>query len=247
MSFFGLALILFGCSFIQGAAGFGFGIFAVPLFVWAGLGLVDAVTIVAVTSLIQVAVGAFTLRKNIKWREVFLASFYRILALPLGVFLLVAVDNLDEVLVKQLLGAILLAILAAQVLLRIEPREHLHPFWRVFAFSASGIMMGMVSMGGPPGVLWVMAQRWSNRATRGFLMSIFLFSIPVHLALLYAAYGGAALLPARQGLLFLPVVAVGAWLGVGTGNILPKARLRQVAYSLLFVTACSSLFAHWLS
>ena len=245
MSFLGFATILFCCSLIQGAAGFGFGVFAVPLLVWAGLSLVDAVTIVAVTSFVQVSVGAYTLRKSLKWREIFLASCFRILALPLGVYFLLAVDGLDKDVTKQVLGAILLAVLAAQLLFRIEPRERLHPLWRVLAFSASGVMMGMVSMGGPPGVLWVMAQRWTNQETRGFLMSIFLFAIPAQLGLLYFAYGRAVLEPMQQGLWFIPVVALGAWLGVQGGNILPKLRLRQLAYGLLFITACSSLLTPW--
>lgn len=236
-----LMSILFTCSLIQGAAGFGFGVFAVPLLVWAGLSLVDAVTIVAVASFIQVLVGAYTLRESLKWREIFLAAGFRIAALPLGLYLLLAVDKLDKDLTKQVLGAILLAILAAQLLFRVEPRERLHPLWRVLAFSASGVMMGMVSMGGPPGVLWVMAQRWTNQETRGFLMSIFLFAIPAQLGLLYFAYGQAILEPMRQGLWSIPVVALGAWLGVRGGNLLPKFRLRQLAYSLLFITACSSL------
>jgi len=234
-----------GCSLIQGAAGFGFGIFAVPLLVWAGLELSNAVIVVAVTSLMQVAVGSITLRKHIKWREVFLASFFRVSALPLGVYLLTSIDSLNEGVIKQVLGGILLVIVAAQLLFRVQPRDHLHPLWRVFAFSMSGVMMGMVSMGGPPGVLWVMAQQWTNKETRAFLMSIFLFAVPVHLSLLYWAYGQTMLEPASQGLLFMPVVAVGSWLGIQLGNVLPKPRLRQIAFGLLLITAFSSLFAQW--
>lgn len=236
-------IILLLSSILQGAAGFGFGIFAVPLLVWAGLELSAAVTLVAVTALFQMATGVYTLREFIRWREVLYASLFRIVTLPVGVGLLVWLDGLEPATIKQVLGAVLLAVLALQLFARPRPRDHLHPAWRALAFSLSGVFMGMVSMGGPPGVLWVMAQRWQPKEIRAFLMALFLLTIPIQLMLLYTAYGDATVIALRQGILLAPLVMLGAWLGVRLGNVLSELWLRRLAYSLLFITACSSLFS----
>lgn len=236
-----LVVIVFFSSVLQGAAGFGFGIFAVPLLVWAGLDLSTAVTLVAVVSLFQVSTGVIALHRHVRWREVVYASVLRITTLPLGVGLLYWLDGLDPALLKQVLGGVLLLIILLQLLVRPPVRAQLHPGWRILAFSLSGLLMGMVSMGGPPGVLWVMAQRWQPKEVRAFLMTTFLVAIPPQLLLLYLAYGEAVNTSLRQGVLLAPVAIVAAWLGVRLGNILPDVWLRRLAYSLLFVTACSSL------
>lgn len=238
-----LAAILCFCSFVQGAAGFGFGIFAVPFMVWAGLSLGHAVIITALVSFAQGAVSVFSLRGDVPWRRALYATALRMLTLPLGVWLLVQADNLNPDVVKQLLGGVLLIILALQLFVRPEPRDELHPVWGVLTFTLSGLLKGMVAMGGPPVVLWVMAQTWTNKASRGFLLAFFLLSHPPHLLLLYLAYRQEIWEPALQGLLYVPLVMLAAWLGVKAGNVLPKVRLRQVAYGLLFVVAVSSVFS----
>ena len=238
--------ILFFCGFLQGAAGFGFGIFAVTFMVWLGLSLADAVIITALVSIPQLLVSVTSLRDHIRWRPVLYASALRLLCLPLGMWVLVKVNRLDADVIKLFLGTMLLAILALQLFVKSKPKADLSPAWAVAAFSLSGFLQGMVVMGGPPAVLWVMAQSWTNKETRAFLLSLFLFGHPVHLVLLYSAYRAEVWQPAQQGLAYIPVAMLAAWLGVRAGNLLPKVRLRQAAYGLLFVVALSSVFSQML-
>ena len=146
----GIGTILVLGSLLQGSVGFGFGLFAIPILVWAGVRLSEAVAIVSVSIFIQVLVATYQLRSEARWRQVLPATLIRYLTIPVGVALLLAIDALDRAQAKQILGALLLLVLLVQIFWKVEPREDLHPRWMVLAFSLSGVMHGMAAMGGPP-------------------------------------------------------------------------------------------------
>lgn len=243
----GVGAVFFLGSLLQGAVGFGFGLFAIPILVWVGVRLSEAVAIVSVSIFIQVLVATYQLRGDVLWRQVLPATLIRYLTIPIGISLLLAIDTLDKTQAKQALGVLLLLILSAQFLVKVEPRDDLHPAWMALAFSCSGVMHGMASMGGPPAVLWVMAHRWSNRQTRAFLSSLFMLAAPLQLTLLYLLSGGDIMGALLNGLILAPLVALGSALGVRMGNLIPKDRLRQIAHGILLVTALASIMAPVLS
>lgn len=238
-----IGLIFFLASMLQGAVGFAFALLVIPVLVWTGISLSEAVAMVAVTGAVQLLVAAYQLRFDVRWREVGLATIVRYVTLPLGILLLVYIDNLDRTQMKQILGAIVLLAVASQMFWPVQPRERLHPAWAGLAFSASGLMNGLAGIGGPPLVLWVMAHRWSNREIRAFLQTTFLLATPLQITLLYTMTRhnpGAAM---AYGLLFTPVVAVGSLAGVRLGNRINRGRLRQAAYGILVITALVSMAA----
>jgi uncharacterized membrane protein YfcA len=130
-----------------------------------------------------------------------------------------------------------------QLLLKVKPTESIHVLWGVLAFSLSGFLNGMIGMGGPPLVLWVAAHDWNPREVRAFLLSTFLLSIPLNMALLCYHFGQSILYDVSIGVGFAPVLVVGSLIGVRLGNLLSKARLRQLAYGLLVCIALTSLGA----
>ena len=243
VSLIGIGAILALGSLLQGAVGFGLGLFAVPILVWAGVRLGEAVAMVSVSIFIQVLGGTYQLRSEVRWRQVLPATLIRYLTIPLGVALLLAIDALDRTQAKQILGVLLLLVLLVQLFWKVEPREDLHPGWMVLAFSLSGVMHGVAAMGGPPAVLWVMAHSWTNRQTRAFLQSLFLLASPFQISLLYLFSKGAISGALLIGLAFAPLVVLGSTLGVRLGNAIPKQRLRQIAYGFLLVTALASVMA----
>lgn len=236
-----IGLILFLGSVLQGAVGFAYSLFAVPLLVWVGVSLSETVAIMAVSIFVQVLVATYQLRADIRWGDVVPGALIRYVTLPLGIALLIALDTLDTDQVKQILGLILLAVLLVQILWRVEPQEQLRRHWMILAFSCSGILTGMVAMGGPPVVLWAMAHRWPSKQTRAFLVSLFLLLAPAQLLLLYLGVGPQIVAAMLEGLVFAPLVALGSWLGVRLGNLIAKAKLRQIAFGILFVTAFVSV------
>jgi uncharacterized membrane protein YfcA len=232
---------LFLGSVLQGAVGFAFTLFVLPILVWAGLGVTEAVAIVSVSVLVQVAVGTYQLRRDVHWRDVVPATLIRYVTIPIGIFLLVALNSLGQDQIKQFLGVLILAMLLVQVFGKVDPARELHAGWKLLAFSSSGVLLGLAAMGGPPAVMWVMAQRWSSRQSRAFLMALFMLGLPLQAVLLYwsspQVIGGAMLI----GLAFAPMVALGSTLGVRLGDHINKLRLRQLAFSILFVTATVSV------
>lgn len=241
-----LGIIFFFSSILQGAVGFAFGLFAVPMLVWAGLNLSEAVAITSVSIFIQVLTSAYQLRVHIKWKEVRSATLVRYLTVPIGIFLLLVLDTMNKTQIKQILGAIILIILIVQISWKVGPQKESNPKLFVLAFSLSGIMQGMVAMGGPPAVLWAMTQRWTSQETRAFLLTLFLLVAPFQIALLYwsakSDIGEAMMI----GFAFTPVVILGSIIGVRLGNSIEVTRLRQMTLGILFITAILSIASPFL-
>jgi uncharacterized membrane protein YfcA len=241
------ALILFLSSTLQSIIGFAFNLLAIPLLLWSGFTLAQAVAITSIPILIQVSVATWKLRGDVPWREVLPAAGIRYLFLPVGISLLYWVNTFQPTQVKQIVGALLLLILAMQTGVRIAPRERLPLFWDLLAFALSGVMLGMIAMGGPPVVLWLMAHDWGARKTRAFMAALFLLVAPVQVALLWWKLGTEVADAFLWGLGMTPLVVAGSLLGIRLGNRLDRQRLRRAILLFLFLTALVSLASPWLS
>ena len=240
------ALVLFLSSAIQSIIGFAFNLLAVPLLIWSGYSLAQSVAITSIPILVQVTVATWKLRDHVHWREVVPASLIRYLTLPIGISLLYLVNRLDPAHVKQIVGLFLLLILASQRWIHIRPREKLAFGWDLLAFGMSGIMLGMIAMGGPPVVLWLMAHDWSALRTRAFMAALFLMAAPVQVILLYWKLGDAVASAFVLGLAMTPLVVAGSLIGIRLGNRLDRERLRKAIFLFLFLTGVASLVSPWL-
>ena len=243
---FAAASILFFCSVIQSIIGFAFNLMAIPLLIWSGFSLAQAVALTSVPILVQVATATWKLREHVRWSDVLPASAIRYAALPVGISLLSWVNSLGTTTVKQVVGGMLLLILSTQRWVRIRPVEHLARGWDLLAFSLSGLMLGMLAMGGPPVVLWLMAHDWSALRTRAFMAALFLLAAPVQLALLYWKLGDEVAPFFLLGLESAPLVIAGSLLGIRLGERLDRERLRRAILFFLLLTALFSLFSPWL-
>jgi hypothetical protein len=226
---------------LQGAIGFAFVLFALPLLLLIGLPLSHAVILILVSMLVQVSIGAYQLRASIRWNSVFFATALRYATLPLGIFVLIQIDSLEASLAKQLIGVLVLLLLGVTIFGKVQPREKLHAAWGWLAFSTSGFLQGMSAIGGPPLILWVMAHRWSNAETRAFMFGCFMLSLPVQLFLLWTNYGETIWPILGTGVLLSPFTAIGSTIGVRLGHHIPKPLLRNIAYVALFITAMMSI------
>lgn len=239
-----IALILAGSAVVQGSVGFGFALFAAPLLVLAGLPLPRVIAVCGTATAIQVSMAAFHFRAFVPWRAILPVMFVTVLTVPVGVWLLHRVVQLDKDTVRAILGCVILAVLAVIALLRIAPREKVHAAWGLLAGGCCGVLAGMIGSGGPPVVVWAMAHRWDNRQSRVALWLIFLAGVPTQLFWLYFTFHDEALHGMKIGLLGMPVVLAGMATGIWIGNRLSKERLRRAAYALLLLTALS-LFVPW--
>ena len=240
-----ILLILFAGAMLQSAIGFAAGVFGIPLLMLVGLSLPEAVGISQLHSVMHCSVGVYTLRKDIQFRDTVLPLAVRLTMLPLGLCAMWYAGAIDQHLVKQIVGCILLVILAMLWGLRVQPRVSVPTVWTIVAFIFSGLIGGFCGMGGVFMALWVMAHDWSARRSRGFLMFLFLATLlPQAIAMLivFPKVAGAY----QIGLAALPVALAGVWLGLALGNRLPRAALRRVVYGVLLLIAMCSIVSPFL-
>ncbi len=239
--------VLLAGSILQGAVGFAFAILTVPLLVQVGLTLGEAVVLIALPVTLQLILATYRLRQFVLWRQVALASVIRLLTLPFGMMLLVVFDSLNRTQMQQILGILVLIAVGLQYLGQRQVSLPPHPIWRFVAFASSGIMQGAASMGGPPAILWVMAQAWTNQQVRAFMQALFLLVSPVHIALLLLTLGTEMISVLLTGLLFVPVIFLGTYLGMALGSIMSREVLRTLAFGILLLSALSSILGPVLS
>ncbi len=237
------SLILFAGSCLQGAVAFGFALFAIPALIWGGIPLKGAVALMSMTLLVQVVVALYQLRHEIVWADIWFPLGIIYVSIPIGIGLLRVLSTLDPAVIKQVIGVVLLIAVGLQLVGRAKLKEKLHFGWTILAFGASGISSGMVSIGGPPIMLWVIAHDWSTQRARAFIFAQLFFGILLQIVLLYWSFGAEVLPNFGLGLAFAPVVALGSMLGVRIGSWLPYMRLRQVAFGLVIIIALLSIFS----
>ena len=241
------AVILFFSSMTQAMIGFAFNLIAIPLLIWTGFALAEAVVLTSIPIFVQLTTNAWKLREAIVWKDVIPAASIRYITLPIGIGLLYVINHLDTAYIKQLVGVMLLLILATQLFITFKPREQLHFVWSILAFGLSGIMLGMLGMGGPPIVLWLMAHHWEPKRTRAFITTVFLFASPVQIILLYGKFGEELSHAFIWGIAATPIVIISALIGVRIGNNFDKVRLKKAVMFFLFLTAVISIISPYLS
>ncbi len=231
----GVLVVLGGM--LQSAVGFGFSVVTVPVMVLAGVDLPAAVAIALAATMGQVAWACWRNHAAMHWPSYWPMFFIRVSTMPLGVLALAWLTAAGQGLIKQVLGGILLTVLAAHWLLRVQPRQQVAPAWGVLAGTTSGFLGGLVGMGGPPLVLWVMAHDWPSRQARVFLWYSFLPMLPLALAMLCWKFGQPVVHATALGLMLMPLAVVGTVLGLLMGARMSRRRLRAATLALLVVVA----------
>jgi uncharacterized membrane protein YfcA len=238
-----VAATLMAGAAVQGTVGFGLGLVAIPLLVWAGLSLPTAIGVTLPVVLVQTSFNCWQCRRELPWREALPMFLLRAVSMPLGVWLLGEVAEFDAGRTKQMIGVFLLLVVGLQWWAQPMPRPRVPFFWTALAGSLSGFMAGTVGMGGPPVSLWVLAHDWSPARQRAFLWLTFLLIMPLQAGLLIGRFGQPLVTAIGLGIAFTPSTLCGAWLGGYFGSLLSKSRLRQAIQCLLLVIAIRSLIA----
>lgn len=151
-----IILLAFCCmgSFIQRVSGFGFGIFVMTMLPYLLPSYGEATALSGMLAGSMSVVVAFRMRRHIVWKEVLpiLAVFTVISFFAVG-----AVANVDDKLLKHVLGGILIAISVYFFFISEKIRLKATYFVQVVLGIVSGIMGGLFAMQGPPAVLYFLA------------------------------------------------------------------------------------------
>lgn len=168
MAIFWIVVVVFAAAFIQSLSGFGFAIIIMPL-VTIVVGLQTAAPTVALAALTVYTINLIRYRRAINFREVVRLGIASAFGVPLGIWVL---TNVDETLVKQIMGLILIAY-AFYALIR--PTSSWVPSnrWVYPAGFLSGCLAGAYNAPGPPVIVYGSLRKWPRDEFRAVLQAIF--------------------------------------------------------------------------
>lgn len=239
------ASLSLGAAF-QSAVGFGMALLSVPLLLWAGIPMPQAVALLLGGALLQSCYGLALNREHFDRRRTLRVAVFQWIGIVAGVLCMALLVDREPASLKQLVGAIVLLALAMQLLLRPTPRERLSLPWAALAGISSGYFSGLVGIGGPPLVLYTLGHRWSRDQTRVFLWSQFALGIPLLMLTLVLRLGTELLAWFAAGLLLCPLLMLGTWLGLRLTTRWSAEGLRSIALVLLALIGTINVVAPWL-
>lgn len=235
-------IVIFGgccvaAAVVQSVSGFGFAVVLVGLLPLSGVAIQEAVVLITVLVVPNIAIALWRLRGELRLRRVAWLLAGVPLGIPFGLYLL-AFGR--EWLLRGALGLVLVAAAAEPFLrLRAGPRPESR-LWAVVAGAASGALGAALSTGGPPVVLYFYGRQWSKEATKACIMLTFAGTVSWRL-IAYVAQApitGKELLTASlalRGLALWPAVAAGTVLGEWLFGTLTQSGFRRAVAVMLVV------------
>ena len=243
-----LAALILACgSLVQTVAGFGYGMFAIPLLMMlVGFESYEAISLVAVCVGAQTITGIWKLRHELDKRTAVITILIAGAVLPLGVW---AQDIVNEqfgrTVVRQFFGVMILLALVVQWAARIQPREKLHPAWCGLSMSVAGCMGGLAGMGGPAAVMWVMAHNWTPHRSRVTLWALFMGLMPLQFVFLTLQFGESVVTATVTGAFLAPATLLGLFPGLWIGKHMKKSTLRRLGMGILLAVSVWAIVQPW--
>jgi uncharacterized protein len=223
------SFILFVCTFVRSAVGFGDALLAMPL-----LGLVMSLQIaspiVAFTGFTISLMILFSDRDAVDFKSAWRLIVATIFGIPFGLLLL---NYAPEHFVKVLLGLVLILYGLGNLLTPKFPQLHHERYAFLFGFIA-GILGGAYNTNGPPIAIYGTLRRWAPEYFRATMQCYFLFSG----AATIAGHGIVGLWTPMVWHLYLwavPGIGLGVYLGGKVNRWIPQPMFNQIIYSLLIV------------
>lgn len=240
-----LALVSIVAATVQGAVGFGFGLLAMPGFMWI-LGSTESVPLVIVLSMVLSGGLAAQLRDHVDWRVTLRFAGGAFLGFPAGLAFSASADT------QTLMLSVSVVVLVSAVVLMarppaqsgsdaIEPRTP-----ATVSFGAlAGAMTIALGMPGPPVVLYLSALGISKDRLRGTVLAFFALAYVTALGTRAATLG----VPREvfyAAALVIPLALLGGWVGDRLSRLLDEELFRRLALALIGLTGLSALVSAWL-
>jgi uncharacterized membrane protein YfcA len=226
-----VALVLVAAEAIYVLLGFGAGLVAVGALAVLLPDLRDGVVLLLLVNLPAEVFVVWTSRRDVRWRGVAALMIGIAVGIPVGAWTLGLADT----------GALLTALGVVLVIVGsgflLVPRTCVvrWPAWVVGPVGlSSGLLTGLFGTGGPPLVLYYQLSGTDKSVFRGNLMAIFMMMTLVRVP----SYAGLGLItPERiwSGVLVLPAVVLGAWIGNRVHLSLDEAIFRRLVAGALVV------------
>ncbi|MFC1765955.1 sulfite exporter TauE/SafE family protein [Planctomycetota bacterium] len=236
LDLFTIGMSLSLASFLQGIAGFGFSLVALPLILSLNGGSpVEAITITIINSTLQRLMSMKKLGGHVDWKELYPVFPFGLFGLVIGIGLLYVLSNVDKSVFKQAVGILILSILFIKWFLKVKPTDTFKRGWGMFAAGISGVLTGFANIGGPPIVMWALSHNWRQEKMRITVIAFTICFVPLQLLLLWIAFGNTMLPMFLKSLIYFPFVLLGTWLGLLIGNRMNVVATRTVMYVILMI------------
>ncbi|MBR2020723.1 MAG: sulfite exporter TauE/SafE family protein [Clostridia bacterium] len=230
-------LASFGGAFVQRVSGFGYGIFVMMFFPYV-LMHTEATALSGFVSLVSAAYVAFRLRKQARWKAVWLPLLSYVITNTVTTKVIV---DLDTALLSKILGVALILLslyfffFSAKIKIRDTKTNAL------IAGGLSGILSGAFSMGGPPVVVYYLNSSKDNDEYIATIQCFFIFSNII--STFNRAING--FFTPRVLWLLLPTVLItflANYLGKKTYGRIRPDMLKKVVYAFMAVSGVIALF-----
>ena len=231
-----VAFVVFAATFVQGIAGFGLGLIAMPLLV-TFLGIRTATPLVALIAITTEAILLVRYRQAFNLSAVGRLSAASLLGIPLGVYVLRRADS-------QIITTILGGIITAYALYALfSPRLPLlaHRAW-AYAFGfVAGMLSGAYNTSGPPVIIYGSCRRWPPAEFKSNLQGFFALNM-VMVIVIHAVGGSFTPLVWRNFTIGLPALLLGVGLGFSLDRWINPRLFRQLVLILLVLLGGRLLF-----
>lgn len=224
-----IIVVVFFASLVQSLSGFGFALIIMPLATLI-IGLQTAAPMVALTALTVYSINLVRYRRAINVGEVLRLGIASAFGVPLGIWVLM---NMDETLVKQVMGAILIAY-AAYALARPPTSSMPSRYWVYPAGFLAGCLSGAYNAPGPPVIIYGSLRQWHRDEFRAVLQAIFF----VNGALVVSSHLIAHRVTAEvltYSLCAVPGLILGILMGSRLDRLADRNRFRIMVISLIGV------------
>lgn len=226
-----IAAIIFGGSLVQGLAGFGFALVAMPLLALM-LPMKELVPLVALSGTFLTLVLFLYLRKSFSLKKILPLLAGAVVGIPAGVFLLTRVD---EKFIKLLLAGILLIYSLLSLSGRLRPRDLSHR-WGYLAGFFSGLLGGAINSNGPPVIVYSSLQKWSPDEVKVTLQSFFMAS-GIMIVTSHGISGIITMKVIRLWGMAIPVILAGIYVGMEFYSRIDRDLFRKTVLVLLLSLA----------
>lgn len=169
--FFSAGAIFFLAGTVQGAAGFGAGLVAIPLLCLI-MDIKMAVPLCILNGLIITSYLAFTLRYHLDFRKILPLLLGALPGIPVGVILL---KHVDQELLQVFIGIILITYSLYNLLVK-PGSVRLHVCWGYFAGFLTGAITAALSAGGPPAIVYATMTDWKKDVIKATLTGFFVLN-----------------------------------------------------------------------
>jgi uncharacterized membrane protein YfcA len=235
LEYFAAALVFFFAAMLQGISGFGSGLLAVPILaLWFPISVLTPAL-----SVINIIVGAWIYWKN---REAARPSQWKWLIIS-GVITSIIAGSLllaiDDQLIKLVLGGVILAVALALASGKQFPTAE-HTPGHIAVGSSSGILNGLMTLGGPPIVLFLANARIPKQQFRATL-SLFFCCIAIANVFNFSRQAIYAEGHFYLILSLLPGALIGATVGHKLQHHVSEYRFRQLTLVLMMLSGVSVL------